>query len=188
MSGKENIIANILQGAEEEKAAILRAAQEQIDSIEQADAQYCAALLAETEEKAAKEHVSTVERYISVANMDVKKLLLKAKREQISAVLQQAEQAVLSLEQGAYNRFLIGLMEKYAEPGDRAVFASTERDRAAEAIAYAQAHGYATRTDGDFSGGLMLEGDKFDKNLTLPMLLKEYSESKEGEIAAILGD
>lgn len=188
MSGKENIIANILQNAEAEKAEILRNAQEKIAQTERADEAYCAALRSETLEKTKKERTVTVERYISVANMDVKKLLLKAKRDQISVVLQRAEEYILALDADKYNAFLVNLLDKNAESGDKAVFSVKDKDRAARAIEYAQEKGYDPRSDGDFSGGLILEGKNFDKNLTVSMLLKEYQESHEGEIAAILGD
>lgn len=186
MSGKENIIARILQDAEEEKTEILRAAAESVAEIERADEEYCAALRAEAERRMAEEKISVVERCVSAANMDVKKGVLKAKREQISAVFQIAEERILSLGQAEYNRFLIGLIEKNAEEGDTVVFSEKESARAAEAIEYAVKRGYATRTDGKFSGGLILEGKTYDKNMTLSMLLREYRESHEGEIADLL--
>lgn len=186
MSGKENIIANILAGAEAEKAETLRLAQEKAAEIADADEAYCEKAKKEATERAKKEGERTVERYVSVANMDVKKILLQVKQEKISAVMAKAEKALSELGESEYTAFLIGMMEKYAEKGDTVVFASTEKARVKTAADFAQKQGYEIRFDGEFSGGLILESEGFDKNLTVSMLLKEYKEGHEAELASIL--
>lgn len=192
MSGKENIIANILSEAEEEKERLLAAAREKADEIARADEAYIESLRQKNEKQAEENERATVARFISVANMDVKKVLLQAKQEKISEVFQRAEEKILSMDKESYSAFLFSLLDRYAEEGDCVVL--SERDGAkitpAEIAGYAKKRGISLscRADGKFSGGVILEGKIYDKNLTVSMLLKEYRETHETEIAAALAN
>jgi vacuolar-type H+-ATPase subunit E/Vma4 len=186
MSGKENIIANILAEAEAESAETLRIANEKAAEIEKADQTFCDKAKAEATARAEQEGKQTMARYISVAGMDVKKVLLQAKQDKMTEAMERAEKAILSLPEEKYNTFLIGMIEKYAEKGDVVVFAASDKKKVKAAAQYAESKGFTSRADGDFSGGLILESGNCDKNLTLSILLKEYKEGHESEIAAIL--
>lgn len=186
MSGKENIIANILARAEAESAEIIKAAQDKADAVRKTDEEYCNAAKAETIAKAEKEAKTTMERYISVANMDVKKVILAAKQESIAKAMEAAQQKILNLSTEDYNKFLISCIERHGETGDCVVFAKADENRVEKAISYAKSKGLTTRLDGNFSGGLVLEGKSCDKNLTVAMLLKEYKEANESKIAEML--
>lgn len=186
MSGKENIIANIRAKAEAECAEILNAAQEKAKAIARADEEYCSAAKAETIAKAEKEAKNTMDRYISVANMDVKKVILAAKQQSIANAMSAAEQKILTLSTEDYNKFLIDCIERHGETGDCVIFAKADENRVEKAISYAKSKGLTTRLDGNFSGGLILEGKNYDKNLTVAMLLKEYKEFNEAKIAEML--
>ena len=186
MSGKENIIANILSGAEAEKEELLRAATDKAEEISRADDEYIAALKAETEQKCAREETLTVERFESVAALDVKKRLLQAKQDKIAEVYERAEAAFAAMDDQKYNDFLCSLLEKYAEKGDTIVFSAKEEGRVAVACERAKKEGYAVRFDGAFSGGILFEGKNYDKNATVPALVREYGETHGRLVAEIL--
>ena len=190
MNGKENIIAGILSAAEEEKARTLSAARTQAEEIARADEAFCASLREETEKTARETEEIELSRAAARARMDTGKLLLAAKQAEISEAFAAAERAVLALDKRQYSRFIFSLLDRWAEEGDTVVLARGDGAKIApqDIAAYAASRGVrlSCRADGDFSGGVMLENTKYDKDLTLPMLLREYREAHEGEIAAIL--
>ena len=192
MSGKENIIANILSEAEAEKDRILSAAKAKAEEISEADEEYIRTLTAQRAERAAANDRVTLARYLSVANMDVKKVILQAKRDEIEKVFSLAEKKILGMDEKAYTAFLYSLLENYAEEGDCVVVGERDKDKltSADVAAYAAQKGLTLtyRADGKFSGGLILEGKVYDKNLTVAMLLKEYAEAHETEIAEALAN
>lgn len=192
MSGKENIIANILSDAEAEKDRILAAAKEKADEIARADDAFCGALEQKTKAQAEENERTILARYVSVANMDVKKVLLQEKQERIAQTFERAEEKILSMDKKAYSAFIFSLLDRYAEEGDVVVLSERDKERItpAEIAAYAKQKGLCLtcRADGKFSGGVLLEGKIYDKNLTVSMLLKEYREVHETEIARILSE
>ncbi len=189
-NGKENIIGNILSAAEEDKAQVLSAARAQAEEIVRADEKFCADMQAQT--SAAGEAAERTERARAAARarMDTGKLLLAARQAEISAAFAAAEQAVLALDRAGYARFVFALLDRYAEAGDTVVVPASQREKVTEkdVADYAEKRGMplSYRADGQFSGGVILENEKYDKNLTLSMLLQEYREGHEAEVAAIL--
>ena len=192
MSGKENIIANILSDAEAEKDRILAAAKEKADEIARADDAFCGELEQKTRAQAEENERTILARYVSVANMDVKKVLLQEKQERIAQTFKRAEELILSMDKKAYSALVFSLLDRYAEEGDEVVLSERDKGRItpAEIAAYAKQKGLSLtcRADGKFSGGVILEGKVYDKNLTVSMLLKEYREAHETEIARILSE
>lgn len=190
MNGKDNIIANILSAAEAQKTEILNAAQAKADAIAKEDESFAEKLREKTLSDCEKNEKLAIERAVTLANMDVKKLTLQTKQAKISEVFSKAEKFVLSLDDEKYLQFILSLLDKYAEDGDTLVVATADKERISEQqiTAYAQKKGVALsyRADGAFSGGVILENEKYDKNLTVSMLLKEFKAERETEIATIL--
>lgn len=187
---KENIIANILSAAEAEKEETLKAAREKAEAIGREDDAYCDALRAKTAADAERDEKTAIERSVTVGGMDVRKMLLAEKQEKISEVFRLAEGKILGMADADYERFILSLVSQHAEDGDTVVLAASDAGRvsAGAVVAAAAAKGAAVtcRADGDFSGGVMLEGKVYDKNLTLRMILREYREKNEPKIAAML--
>ena len=160
----------------------VRAAQKEMTALRAAD------------DRSAAAYARTLElnRVIAAARarMDTGKLLLAARQAEISAAFAAAEQAVLALDRAGYARFVFALLDRYAEAGDTVVVPASQREKVTEkdVADYAEKRGMplSYRADGQFSGGVILENEKYDKNLTLSMLLQEYREGHEAEVAAIL--
>ena len=189
-NGKENIIGNILSAAAADNAQVLSAARAHAEEIVRADEKVGADMQAQT--SAAGEAAERTERARAAARarMDTGKLLLAARQAEISAAFAAAEQAVLALDRAGYARFVFALLDRYAEAGDTVVVPASQREKVTEkdVADYAEKRGMplSYRADGQFSGGVILENEKYDKNLTLSMLLQEYREGHEAEVAAIL--
>lgn len=189
-NGKENIIAGILSAAEADKAQVLSAARAQAEEIARADEAFCASLRAQTEKTAQETEETEVLRASARARMDTGKVLLAARQEEISAAFAAAEEAFRTMDKKKYFDFIVSLLDRWAEEGDTVVLAAPDAERVSERdiASYAAARGIrlSCRADGAFSGGVMLENDRYDKNLTVGMLLQEYRASHEAEIASVL--
>lgn len=189
-NGKENIIAGILSAAEADKAQVLSAARAQAEEIARADEAFCASLRAQTEKTAQETEETEILRASARARMDTGKVLLAARQEEISAAFAAAEEAFRTMDKKKYFDFIVSLLDRWAEEGDTVVLAAEDAERVSERdiASYAAARGIrlSCRADGAFSGGVMLENDRYDKNLTVGMLLQEYRASHEAEIASVL--
>ena len=189
-NGKENIIAGILSAAEADKAQVLSAARAQAEEIARADEAFCASLRAQTEKTAQETEETEILRASARARMDTGKVLLAARQEEISAAFAAAEEAFRTMDKKKYFDFIVSLLDRWAEEGDTVVLAAADAERVSERdiASYAAARGIrlSCRADGAFSGGVMLENDRYDKNLTVGMLLQEYRASHEAEIASVL--
>ena len=188
MDGKEAIIAEIIQKAEDAAAALLRDANAERDAelekvrneqIRKRDAAVAAA------NKAASE---TVERGKSLCALESRKILLVAKQQLIDRAYAQAERKVLNMTDHVYREFMGELIVAYAEDGDRVVVAERDvRRMHADFIAeLAKKSGknisLAEHTHGG-SGGVILAGKHVDKNLTLAALLGELRQKTQNEAA-----
>lgn len=189
-NGKENIIAGILSAAEADKAQVLSAARAQAEELARADEEFCASLRAQTEKTAQETEETEILRASARARMDTGKVLLAARQEEISAAFAAAEEAFRTMDKKKYFDFIVSLLDRWAEEGDTVVLAAPDAERVSERdiASYAAARGIrlSCRADGAFSGGVMLENDRYDKNLTVGMLLQEYRASHETEIASVL--
>lgn len=189
-NGKENIIADILSAAEADKAQVLSAARAQAEEIARADEAFCASLRAQTKKTAQETEETEILRASARARMDTGKVLLAARQEEISAAFAAAEEAFRTMDKKKYFDFIVSLLDRWAEEGDTVVLAAEDAERVSERdiASYAAARGIrlSCRADGAFSGGVMLENDRYDKNLTVGMLLQEYRASHEAEIASVL--
>lgn len=189
-NGKENIIAGILSAAEADKAQVLSAARAQAEEIARADEAFCASLRAQTEKTVRETEETEILRASARARMDTGKVLLAARQEEISAAFAAAEEAFRTMDKKKYFDFIVSLLDRWAEEGDTVVLAAPDAERVSERdiASYAAARGIrlSCRADGAFSGGVMLENDRYDKNLTVGMLLQEYRASHEAEIASVL--
>ena len=188
MDGKEAIIAEIIQKAEDAAAALLRDANAERDAeLEQARAEQSrkrdAAVAAAN--RAASE---TVERGKSLCALETRKVMLAAKQQLIDRAYEQAERKILNMTDHVYREFMGELIVKYAEDGDRVVVAERDvrrmhADFIAEIAKKSGKHVTLSEQTHSGSGGVILAGKRVDKNLTLSALLHELRQKTQGEAA-----
>ena len=189
MSGKDAIIEKIRSDAQDVMTGISEDANKrgmeiihnaQNDAKIYSDAQV-AASYAERDE--------IIRRKITVANLEVKKLLLAAKQELLGRAFSDACAAIHNDKKG-YEALLIGMM-KCADDGDEITFAEADKEFVtdkwfAEATKQAAKRLKKSASFGDFSGGILITGSGSDKNFTLEVELAGVREEYEPEIAKLL--
>ena len=182
MEGKEAIIKKIIEDAELKAKTLIDNA-ESVVKARQTEAQAWADEYKSVQENiAVKEASETVARRITVADLDVRKLLLGAKQEVIGEVFEKVYEKLLALPKAQYLAFVEKLINATAEDGDEVVM-SKDNVLAEEDIkslkVYKEKNLKISTEKGDFMGGVKLIGVKCDKDLTF----KAYTDSLVNEYA-----
>ena len=130
-----------------------------------------------------------INRRITVANLDVKKLILKAKVTAIDKAFEEATKEIKA-DKSRYLE-LIKRMIKFADDGDTVIISESDKDVITGQFIDECAKNYGkkislSREYGAFIGGIMLSGDNSDKNLTLEAELSELRGKYESQIAEML--
>jgi len=130
-----------------------------------------------------------IRRRITVANLEVKKVLLAAKQQLIRQAFEKACEEIRA-DKAGYEKLLIGMM-KCADDGDEVTF--SEKDRALVTDAWFASAAKKAKKDlkknssfGDFAGGILISGKGSDKNFTLEVELAGIREEYEPQIAKLL--
>lgn len=189
MTGKEAIIDKIRADARQKANSTLeegtKKAQEAI-SIAYNDAKiYKEKNMAESY----AERDEIVRRKITVANLEVKKLLLQAKKQVIDKAFSEAISAVKEDKEGY--KALIKRMLSFAEDGDEVIVSESDKESITPDFIAKCAKEYGKKitfspTYGTFAGGIILSGKGSDKNLTLEVELTNIRSEYEPAIADIL--
>ena len=126
-------------------------------------------------------------RRAASARIDASKILLSAKQKAVDTAYQQAKQSIISMSDAEYKAFISGLIAKYAEDGDKVVFAECDKKRMSgdflKAVSTKLTVSNKTHSG---QGGVILESEKCDKNLTIEALMKAVREETEIDVAKIL--
>lgn len=185
---ENNLINRILSDASATADAITEKARQTADeSVKQARERALQAqqkLFVELE----KERKQTLERRATVAEIDAKKELLAARVRCIDEAFARAEKKLCGVDGATYLAFIDSSLKKYAEDGDVVVvsrYAAVSEDDVKKLDVF-KAKRLSLRTDGEFSGGLILSGEKCDKSLTFQSLLQETRSVLQGEVFAKL--
>ncbi|MCI9031546.1 MAG: hypothetical protein HFK09_03370 [Clostridia bacterium] len=187
MEGKDAIINSIIAAAESKARAIVDDAIAEKDALLETTRNRLKDRETEALAKAEKEAQKTVERKVTLANLDRRKLVLKAKQALIDKVYDAAIVKTLNMTDNVYREFIGGLVARYADDGDEIMV--SERDIRRLPYDWATKLGESIGKDLSLSskhhtlrGGVVLVGYKCDKNLTLDTLVKQIRPETESEI------
>ena len=169
MEGKEAIIAKIISDAEKIAAENVHAAEEYALYVKKM-AESWAKEYSSAQEKALKiETEDVVARKKIVAELDVRKSLLKTKQDILDEIYLKAEQKLCKLGKKPYLSLVLSKIEEFADVGDEVVLSCdgviSEKDIAESAVAKSKKLS-VSKKQGKFCGGVMLVGKICDKNLT----------------------
>ena len=185
---KNTLTDTILLEGEKEAAEMLRLAAEAAEK-EISEARAAGeALLATTQAEAEKEGAELIEKRETLARLEVKKRLLSAKQDVLSGVYRRALGKLSSLSENQYLELLQNLIVRYAEEGERVVFAADcpiQREKL-ERLAVIKERRLTPVFGGKFRGGLKIEGISCDKDLSFDALVASVREETEAEISAAL--
>lgn len=131
-----------------------------------------------------------IRRRITVANLEVRKLLLAAKKNALDDIFAEALRSICTLPKEDYLQIIIGMLAA-AEDGDTVKIAATDKDViTADFIAsYAASKGINISLDKDFAaikGGIILCSGEVEKNLAIEVEFDALRERLEPQVAAKL--
>lgn len=183
-----NLISRILSDANATADNIVARATESAEASKKQAQERAVNLRQQAHVEMEEQRKKALESKATVAEIDAKKQLLSAKVECVDAVFELALKKLCDLSADSQTDFLLKMLEKYAEDGDVVVLsAKSKADRQAlqNSPVFVARH-LSFGADGDFAGGVILCGDKFDKRLTYEELLQEERSVLQGEIFARL--
>ena len=190
MNGKENIINKILSDADTKCQKILEQAEEQAKSIIESAEASIAKDRAELDARIAVATAERVRNSIATAELEGKKYRLNAKQQLISRCYDVAYQHLLKQSDKDRLALIGSLIEKYAEKGETVYVA--EKDGKLVTQKYLDGFERGLKLGKKYiaaDGGIVLEGEGYEKDLTLSRVIRYAREQTEANVAAkLLGD
>ncbi|MDD3947441.1 MAG: V-type ATP synthase subunit E family protein [Clostridia bacterium] len=131
-----------------------------------------------------------IRRRMTVANLEVRKLMLAAKKRALDGIFKEAAEQVLSLKKDRYLKIISGMLES-AEDGDTVKIAARDKGVITETFLkkYAESKGInlsLSQEFADIKGGIILCSGNMEKNLSLEVELDALREQLEPEVASKL--
>ena len=191
MNNKEVIIEKILKDALAISEENISKAQKEADAIlEQAKAtakEYADEQLP----KGTIQADEIIKRRAMVANLDCKKIILSKKTEIVDSVFAQVADTMRKKDKKAYLALIKNMIKASADNNDTVVICEKDKEiiTQKEIDAISKEIGKKltlSKTYGDFLGGVMLCGEKFDKNLTFELEFEQIKDEAEEKLAKIL--
>lgn len=178
MDGKEAIISNILQNAQAQASAILKRANDEKAEQMQTTRVYCEKIRNDSIEKADRDSLLLIDRRKSASCLEKGKSILFAKQQVLDNIYKEAIQKILNMTDNIYRDFIGALIKKYAENQDVVMICERDSKRLhsqwLEKIS--EEIKMVLTLSSDFHshrGGVILASQRYDKNLTLDVLINE---------------
>ncbi len=168
---KQDLLNKIVSEANEKAASIRADAKSRADALISAAEEESATLSESARKLSASSAPEVLKRRKSMAELEVKKILLESKQALISKSYEEALGRILASPK--YSDLLFSMICSVAEEGDVVQFASSDDGKINETkilTAASKKLGFnltAAKEKGDFRGGIVLLGKRYDKNLTL---------------------
>lgn len=191
MDGQQKIIDKILSDATHDAGEMLSEALKKAEALvaakqAEADAEYDLSV-----EEARKAGEEVVRRRLTVADLEVKKLLLSAKKQAVDEAFEESLKKLLALPKEEYTALVGSMIASAADDGDVVVISENDKNVLTKAFfdkISAKIGKKLTLSDtfGNFKGGVMLLGKGVDKNLTFESELALLRDEVEPEVAKIM--
>lgn len=191
MDGQQKIIDKILSDATHDAGEMLSEALKKAEALvaakqAEADAEYDLSV-----EEARKAGEEVVRRRLTVADLEVKKLLLSAKKQAVDEAFEESLKKLLALPKEEYIALVGSMIASAADDGDVVVISENDKNVLTKAVfdkisAKIGKKLMLSDTFGNFRGGVMLLGKGVDKNLTFESELALLRDEVEPEVAKIM--
>lgn len=187
MDGKEKIIARILEEADKKCQSIVDEAQKKADAIALNSQNTVAAERVLMEQKLKASAEETLRNALSNAKLEGRKYLLQQKQALIDKAYAGALDSLSKLSGKEYKAFVVKLLKAYAEDGETVRVCQRDAKTITQEV-LDQSGKSLTLSDqyADIDGGVLLEGDGYDKNLSLTALVRYARQSTDMSVAKIL--
>lgn len=184
MNGKENIINKILSDADLKCQSIVSVAESQAQQIAESSTQAIARERAELDARIETISAERMRNRYATAELEAKKYKLNAKQQLISGCYNKAYEQLLRLSGKERLNFIGTLIEKFAEMGETVYVTQSD----SHLVTQLYLDGFDKKlTLGDryihADGGIVLEGEGYEKDLTLGSVINYVREQTEGKVA-----
>ena len=126
----------------------------------------------------------------TVARIDVAKVLGRAKLTAVDRAYMRALDKLCAMPREDMTKTIVNLLLKFAKSGDSIRFAKGfDTNLALDILSHASIAHLGLKlldTEGNFMGGVVIVGDKYDTTLTFETLLKDHRDKHEADILAKL--
>lgn len=189
----ESIVERIRSDGKTEAEAILAAGKRKAEETENGAKAEAERLRRETESDVEKRATAVAAHFAATARLDVKKIMLAARKKAVENVYAEAKKRLIDLGEEETLTLFNRLLCLYAEEGDAVIFADGFRYTEGVKLlpVFAEKKLKAVSDGAAFAGvkidgGLYLAGKTADKDLSFDALLKADREENESRIAAEL--
>lgn len=189
----ESIVERIRSDGKNEAEAILAAGKRKAEETENGAKAEAERLRRETESDVEKRAAAVAAHFAATARLDVKKIMLAARKKAVENVYAEAKKRLIDLGEEETLTLFNRLLCLYAEEGDAVIFADGFRYTEGVKLlpVFAEKKLKAVSDGAAFAGvkidgGLYLAGKTADKDLSFDALLKADREENESRIAAEL--
>lgn len=182
------LVTQILEAAAEECERIKAQAELYVKETQERADREETEFLATREALAEKEGKEFIQRKETLATLDANKYILGVKQEIVDGIYRRAIGRMNGMSESQYLAFLENLISRYAEEGDKVVFAQNcpvEKEKLSS-LPSVKARGLSLSFDGKFSGGIVLSGEKCDKELTFEAVCESVREETEAQLSKTL--
>lgn len=188
MNGKENIINKILSDADACCEQILSDAENSARETVQAATDAVAKDSQALEARIAANREERLRNVLANAELDAKKYRLQVKQQLVSRCYDEAYKSLASMNADDRLDFIGELITRYAEEGETVYVTSAD----AKQVTQLWLDGFEKRLKlGQkrlrADGGVVLEGDGYEKDLTLARVVQYLKEQTEAKVAGLLG-
>ena len=187
MNGKENIINKILADADAKCVEILTAAQAQAQAIVSTAEQSVATDRANLDARLQAISAERERNRRATAELDAKKYALARKQQLIDRAYELAYDSLVKMSASDRLDLIGALIEKHAEPGETVYV--TQADGQSVTQLWLDGFDKGLKLGAKYikaDGGLVLEGNGYEKDLTLRSVIKYLREQTEGKVAALI--
>lgn len=184
MNGKENIINKILSDADNKCHNILSVAESQAQQIVESSMQAIARERVELDARIETISAERMRNRNATAELEAKKYKLNAKQQLISGCYNKAYEQLLRLSGKERLAFIGTLIEKFAEVGETVYV--TQADSHLVTQLYLDGFDKKLTLANHYiraDGGIVLEGEGYEKDLTLGSVINYVREQTEGKVA-----
>lgn len=192
MQGQQKIIDDIISSAKSIAASVIEeATAEKNESVEKLRAELDAENKANAErDKRAADDVYAGQ--VKLGELEAGKIMLAAKQRCVAAVYDGVKQRLLSAKDEQYLAVLQKLIVSNCEDGDEIISARSDVKRVTDAwvkkvATAAKKKLTLSKERGDFSGGVILRNDRYDRDLTVDEVVNDLKERTVTDIVAKLG-
>ncbi len=188
MDGKDKIIEKILRDAENYRAEVTAKADEDFATLVNKAEEKVSATLKGEETILEKEQAESLKRKKVVADLDGKKLYLSKKTDAVNDVFSNALNKLNNLDKSTYKSIIERFIKENATPFSTVVLSKNAPITVADISQNFKDLNLNFRCDGEFSGGVVIENDGLDINLSFEAVLGGLKEKYETEVAEKLFD